>query len=107
MVIVYGLSALTHAIGRRFVRVPAYGMPNLIAGRQIVPELIQENFTPENVARETVSLLIDSGRADRVRADLADVRRALGEPGASMRVARAVLEIAARPERSRRPAEAR
>jgi len=107
MVIVYGLSALTYAIGRQFVRVPAYGMPNLIAGRQIVPELIQQNFTPENVARETVSLLTDSARADRVRADLADVRRALGEPGASMRVARSVLEVARWSERSRPPAEAR
>ena len=66
MVIVYRLSPLTYAIGRRFVRVPAYGMVNLVAGRQIVPELIQQNFTPENVARETVSLL-DRCRARRAR----------------------------------------
>ena len=104
MVIVYGLSALTYAIGRQFVRVPAYGMPNLIAGRQIVPELIQDQFTAGNVARETVSLLTDTARADRIRADLADVSRALGEPGASLRVARTVLDVA---ERTHRPAQAR
>lgn len=94
MVIVYGLSPLTYAIGRKFVRVPSYGMPNLIAGRPVVPELIQQDFTVENVVRETVSLLTDAARAERARDDLVEVRRALGEPGASTRVARAVLDAA-------------
>jgi lipid-A-disaccharide synthase len=105
MVIVYGLSALTYAIGRRFVRVPSYGMPNLIAGRQIVPELIQQHFTPESVARETLSLLTDTARADQMRAELSEVRQALGKPGASMRVARTVLDVARGGPR-RPPAEA-
>jgi lipid-A-disaccharide synthase len=96
MVIVYGLSPLTYAIGRQFVRVPSYGMPNLIAGRQVVPELIQQEFTPANVARETLALLTDAPRVERMRADLAEVRRALGTPGASLRVARTVLDVAAR-----------
>jgi lipid-A-disaccharide synthase len=94
MVIVYALSPLTYAIGRSFVRVPAYGMPNLIAGRPIVPELIQSGFTPDRVASETVSLLTDEGRASVMRGDLAAVADALGAPGASRRAAEAVLEAA-------------
>lgn len=96
MVIVYALSRLTYAIGRRFVRVPAYGMPNLIAGRPIVPELIQSTLTPERVVTEVVSLLTDEARAAVVRQDLAAVREALGGPGASARAAEAVLEAARR-----------
>jgi lipid-A-disaccharide synthase len=46
MVIVYRLSPTTYRIGRRFVRVSTYGMVNLVAGRQVVPELIQDQFTP-------------------------------------------------------------
>ncbi len=87
MVVVYRLSAMTYAIGRQVVRVTSYGMVNLVAGRQIVPELIQDGFTPEAVADEAASLLTDGGRADTMRRDLADVRAALGGPGASRRAA--------------------
>ena len=62
-------------------------MVNLVAGRPIVPELIQDDFTPEAVAREAVSLLTDAARADEMRRDLADVRAKLGGPGASERAA--------------------
>ena len=58
-------------------------MVNLVAGRPIVPELIQDDFTPDAVAREAVSLLTDAARADAMRRDLADVRAKLGGPGAS------------------------
>ncbi len=91
MVIVYRVAPLTYAIGRRFVRVRSYGMVNLIAGRSIAPELIQDQLTPEAVARETVSLLTDTRRAETMRRDLADVRARLGGPGASARAAAAVL----------------
>jgi lipid-A-disaccharide synthase len=100
MVIVYGVSPLTYAIGRRFVKVPHYGMVNLVAGRGIVPELIQERFTPDHVAREAVSLLRDPPRADAMRADLAAVREALGGRGASMRAAEAVWRVATRASHS-------
>ena len=93
MVIVYRLSPTTYRIGRRFVRVSTYGMVNLVAGRQVVPELIQDQFTPENVARETVSLLRDPARVATMTDDLADVCRKLGGPGASMRAAAAVRAV--------------
>jgi lipid-A-disaccharide synthase len=97
MVIVYELSPVTYAIVRRLVRVPASGMPNLVAGRTVVPELIQHDFTAERVAHETISLLTDARRADAMRRDLAEVRRALGAPGASRRAADVVLAMARRP----------
>jgi lipid-A-disaccharide synthase len=65
---------------------------NLVAGRNIVPELIQDRFTPEAVAREVVSLLTDGARAEAMRRDLAEMRSRLGGPGASLRAAAAVLK---------------
>ena len=90
------VSPLTSAIGRRVVRVPAYGRVNLVAGRPIGPELIQEALTPAAVAREAVSLLTDAARAARMRDDLAAMRARLGGPGASRRAADAVLRTRAR-----------
>jgi lipid-A-disaccharide synthase len=93
MVIVYRLSALTYGLGRRFVRVDTFGMPNLVAGRRIVPELIQDGFTPGAVAEETLRYFEDREYADRTREALRDVRARLGEPGASRRAAEQVLAI--------------
>jgi lipid-A-disaccharide synthase len=92
MVVVYRLSPLTYALGKPLVQVPHYAMANLIAGRRIVPELVQADFTPVRVAHEAGALLSDAVLRERTRADLAEVRRRLGEPGAS---ARAAAEIAA------------
>ena len=93
MVVVYRLSPLSYRLGRRFVRVDDVAMVNLIAGRRIVPELIQDDCTAEHIASETVSLLIDRGRADEMRIGLSEVRAKLGSPGASGRAADAVLEV--------------
>ena len=95
MVIVHRLSPLTYRLGRRLVRVQSIGMVNLIAGEPIVPELVQDAFTPDAVAREAIEILGDPGRAARVRAGLARVRQRLGGPGASRRAASAILTIAA------------
>jgi lipid-A-disaccharide synthase len=94
MVVVYRLSPLTYRLGRPFVHVDTFAMANLVAGRTVVPELIQDAFTPDAVAREALAVLTDPERAARVRADLRSVRERLGTPGASRRAARAVLEVA-------------
>jgi lipid-A-disaccharide synthase len=94
MVIVYRLSPITFGIVRRMVRVPAIGMVNLIAGEKIVPELVQDEFTPAAVAAEAVSMLTDGKRAHAIRARLALVRSRLGGPGASRRAAEAILQVA-------------
>jgi lipid-A-disaccharide synthase len=93
MVIVYRLSPLTYRLGRRLVNVTSIGMVNLIAGEKIVPELVQDDFAPAEVAREAVSMLTDRARAGRIREGLARVRARLGGPGASRRAAQAVMEI--------------
>ena len=96
MVVVYRLSQLTYRLGKPFVKVDTYAMANLVAGRRVVPELIQQDFTPERVADETVGFLTDPGRYAMVREGLRDVRARLGAPGASGRAAAAILEVAAR-----------
>jgi lipid-A-disaccharide synthase len=94
MVIVYRVSPTTFTVGRRLVRVSSYGMANLVAGRRVVPELIQHDLTPDAVSREVISLLTDPVRAENMRRDLAEVRQRLGAPGASTRAAQAVLQTA-------------
>jgi lipid-A-disaccharide synthase len=94
MVVVYRLAPLTYRLGKPFVHVDTYAMANLVAGRRVVPELIQESFTPEAVAAEALRVLTDPAHAARVRADLADVRARLGAPGASRRAAEEVLSLA-------------
>ena len=93
MVIVYRVSALSYLLLRRLVTLEAIGMVNLIAGERIVPELVQDAFTPDAVAREAISMLTDRDRAARIRAGLAMVRARLGGPGASRRAAEAILRV--------------
>lgn len=94
MVVVYRLSPLTYRLGKPFVHVHTYAMANLVAGRTVVPELIQDGFTPRAVAEEALKILTDPARALYVRAELREVRGKLGHPGASRRAARAVLAVA-------------
>lgn len=94
MVVVYKVSSLSYHLGRRFLTVDTFAMANLVAGRRIVPELIQDQFVPERVAEEAVNLLLDDGRHEMTREALGTVRQQLGKPGASMRAAQAVLGVA-------------
>jgi len=94
MVVVYRLSPLTYRLGRRFVHVDTFAMVNLIAAKRVVPELIQDECTPEAICREVLAVLTNSEHARSVRSALEEVRRRLGGPGASSRAADAVLEIA-------------
>jgi lipid-A-disaccharide synthase len=87
MVVVYRLAPVTYALGRPFVNVPHYAMANLIAGREIVKELIQKDFTPEAVATETLALLENGDARAAVKRDLRGVQERLGHPGASARAA--------------------
>ena len=92
-IIVYRTSALNAFIARRVINIPNIGLPNIVAGRQILPELLQENFTPANVAKTAVELLAPE-RRPQLEADLAFMKARLGEPGAVKRVAQLILRIA-------------
>ncbi len=96
MVVVYRVSPITYRLGRPFVQVNTFAMANLVAGRQVVPELMQDDFTPDAVANHALALLEDPRRADAMRAELRSVRAKLGTPGASRRAAEAVMAVAAR-----------
>ena len=87
MIVVYRLAPLTAAIARWLVRTPMFAMVNLIAGKRVVPELVQKDFTPERVAKEAIRLLDSPDARAEMRRGLAEVREKLGPPGAIDRAA--------------------
>jgi lipid-A-disaccharide synthase len=93
MVVVYRVTPLTAFLAKPLVRTPFFSMVNLIAERQVVPELIQSDFTPARVSQEVLKLLRDPIARSAMRANLADVRRRLGPPGAVDRAADALLAL--------------
>jgi lipid-A-disaccharide synthase len=93
MVIVYRMNPVTYALARRLTDLPHVGMPNLIAGRRVVPERIQGECTGDAIARALRDLLTDPKRAEEMRAGLGAVRARLGEPGAIGRAARIAWDM--------------
>jgi lipid-A-disaccharide synthase len=109
-VMVYRVAGLTWTLGRHLVKLPHYGMVNLVAGREVVPELIQDRFTPENVERAVRALLEDGTARQNMTEGLSEVRKLLrGEltdvpalgvvketsaQASAHRAARAVLRVA-------------
>ncbi|MCF8041186.1 MAG: lipid-A-disaccharide synthase [Desulfarculaceae bacterium] len=92
-VVVYKTGGFNYLVARSLIKVEYIAMPNLIAGRELMPELIQGEATPEKVAAEALSLLDDDQQRGRVIQGLNEVRAKLGGPGASRRVAELALEI--------------
>jgi lipid-A-disaccharide synthase len=97
MIVVYRLSPLTARLAKPLVRTTHFSMVNLIAGRAVVPELIQDDFTPSRVAEEAAKLLDSSAegkaRVEEMKRALAEVRRLLGPPGAVDRAADAIAAL--------------
>ena len=86
--IVYRTSALSYAIARRLVHIPHIGLLNIVAGREVAPEFVQDAFRPERVADALAPLFAADGAERRAMlAGLAEVRAELGTAGASERVA--------------------
>jgi lipid-A-disaccharide synthase len=97
MVVVYRVSPLTATLAKPLVRTPYFAMVNLIAEKRVVPELVQDNFTPEKVASETLQLLQEPNARDAQRRALEEVRRRLGPPGAVDRAADEVAKMLTSP----------
>jgi lipid-A-disaccharide synthase len=95
MVVCYRVSRITEAIVRLMVQVPWCSLPNLIAGRAVVPEVLQDELSGHRLAAEALRLLEDPEAAARQRAAFDEVRARLGSPGVGRRAAQAVLETAA------------
>ena len=100
LTMVYGVAPLTWKLGRRLVKVDHFAMVNLIADRDVVPELVQDDFTPERVCAELRKLLPDGEARDTMLADFHEIRCRLQPPGAegtaSERAAKAVLAVLGR-----------
>jgi len=115
-VVVYRVSRVSYAIGRRLVKVKNFGMVNLIAGRKIVPELIQSNFIADNVVRELERLIPEGEARARMIRDLkqtagllrqvriSDAAQGTSISRAAKEIANLVLESTIRPNRSAEPA---
>lgn len=93
MVIVYRMSRLSFLIARLFIDVPHVGLVNIVAGRRVVPELLQDDVTPEKITDAISPVLADPVRRKTVKDELSNIRAALGEAGASARAAQVVKEL--------------
>jgi lipid-A-disaccharide synthase len=93
MTILYKMAPLTYAVGRRVVKVSHIGLVNIVAGRQIVKEFIQQEATAENLAAEILKILQDSHYNRNLREELDKVRGLMGEAGCSGRVARMAVDL--------------
>ena len=101
MVIAYRVNRLTAWLARRLLRVPHIGLVNIVAGRQVVPELLQDAVSPRTLAATALSVLQDPAEAQRIRGELAALRATMGAGGSSRRAAASVGEILRRARDSR------
>lgn len=92
MIVVYKTSLSTWILGHILVKFPYVSLPNILAGRRIVPELLQFRATPNRLANLTLSLWRDCKKLEQMKIELNKVIRKLGEPGAIERAARVVVE---------------
>ena len=94
LIVAYRTGRINYALARRFVKVPNIGLVNVVAGRELVREFIQDEIVPSKMADALAELLDDGPRRKEVLAGLAEVRSKLGHAGAADRVARMASDLA-------------
>jgi lipid-A-disaccharide synthase len=92
--ILYRVHPLSYAIGKRLVKIHSIGLANVVAGRRVVPEFLQEGLDPAAIAAELLRLLSNPESRRGQRRDLAMGLRSLGRPGVAGRVAAQLLALA-------------
>jgi lipid-A-disaccharide synthase len=93
MIIVYKVSNLSYWLAKLLVRVEYIGLANLVAGKTVVPELIQHEASAEKIAHEALQLLGDEKRLAEMRRELSCIAKSLGAPGASQRAAQVAMNL--------------
>jgi lipid-A-disaccharide synthase len=93
MILVYRASAITFWVGKKVIKVPFLGLVNLVAGEQVIPELIQDHVNPDRLAREALEILEGSQKRENMIENLAMVKERLGRGGASERTAKIAIEM--------------
>ena len=93
MVIIYKMSNLTYKIMKRMITIDHVGLPNIVAGKEVVKELLQDDATPENISNEIVLMLNDETYRQRIISDLKAIRSKLGTSGGSQKVAELAIEM--------------
>jgi len=92
MIIVYKSDGLSYVLAKSLSHVKWAGLPNLLAGREITPELIQWKMTSRDIAEKTLEYLTDTEKRDEMKRELDAVRASLGQPGAPDRAARMMVD---------------
>ena len=91
MIVIYRMSWFSYTVARMIIQVPWISMPNILAGKTVIPELIQHEASPARVTSEAISLLSDPGSLAKMQDELLKLKDALGEPGAYERAAKIIL----------------
>jgi lipid-A-disaccharide synthase len=99
--IIYRLSPLSYWLGRILVKIPWIGLPNILAGRTIVREFIQDAANPDNIASEIDKILKDDGYAEQMKTDLQTVRTLLGSPESADKLAALARDLLCENEKTK------
>lgn len=91
MVIVYRTSRITYEFAKRLIKIPYIGLVNILAGHEVVPELIQAHMTSSAIAKTTLEILQDPARQESMKSEFRSIAEKLGDSGASRRAARSIL----------------
>ena len=93
-VVLYKMARLNYFIGKLLVHIENFSLPNILAGKKIQPELLQDEVQPEKIAEEVLKLYRGESHREKVLSELKSACKKLGEPGAVHRVAKKILEVA-------------
>ncbi len=93
MLIIYKVSSLSYFIGKCFVKIKNIGLVNIIAGKEVFRELLQDNASPQNIADEVMKIIYDENKKSKLYFELNEINKKLGEKGASRNTAKLACKI--------------